>query len=64
MVVHNFPKGISLKGNVLIELEFKLAYCDVAIQNACHITTGHVCSNTFYLYFVYVNANKGQENDF
>ena len=40
MEVHVFPKGISLKVNVIARLEFELLYYDVAVQCICHDTTG------------------------
>ena len=37
--VHTFPKDISLKGNVIVELEFELANYDVLVQHFSHCTT-------------------------
>ena len=34
--VHNFPKGMSLKMNVIVRLEGKLAYCDVTPTYVCY----------------------------
>ena len=36
--IHTFPKGISLKVNVIVRLEFELAYYDIAIQHVNHDT--------------------------
>ena len=30
--IHTFPKGISLKMNVIVQLEFELAYYDSAVH--------------------------------
>ena len=38
--VHAFPKGISLKVNVIVWLELKLAYYVVAVQYVNHCATG------------------------
>ena len=38
--VHTFPKGIRLKVNVIVQLEFELTYCDVAVQHVSHYTIG------------------------
>ena len=35
--VHAFPKGISLKVNVIAWLEFELTYYDVTVQHVSHI---------------------------
>ena len=32
--------GVSLKVNVIAQLEFELAYCDVTIQHVCRYTRG------------------------
>ena len=34
--VHAFPKGISPKVNVIVGLEFELAYYDVAVKQVSH----------------------------
>ena len=34
--VHAFPKGINPKVNVIAQLEFELAYYDVAVQYVSH----------------------------
>ena len=31
--IHNFPKGISPKLNIMARLEFELAYYEVAVQH-------------------------------
>ena len=36
--VHTFPKSISLKVNVIVRLEFELAYYNVADQHVNHYT--------------------------
>ena len=36
---HTFPKDISLKMNVIVQVEFELAYFEVAIQHVDHYTT-------------------------
>ena len=38
--VFTFPKGISLKVNVITWLEFKLACYDITVQNISHYATG------------------------
>ena len=38
--VHTFPKGISPKVNVIVQLEFELAYYDVAVQHVSHYAMG------------------------
>ena len=40
MGVHTFPKDISLKMNVIVRLEFELAYNNVAVQHIYHYTLG------------------------
>ena len=35
-LVHTFPKGISLKVNVIARLEFELTYYDAAVQHISH----------------------------
>ena len=37
--VHTFPKGICLKVNIIVWLEFELAYYDSAVQHFNHYTT-------------------------
>ena len=37
--VHTFLKGISLKENAIVWVEFELAYYDIAIQHVNHYTT-------------------------
>ena len=37
--VHTFPKGICPKVNVIVRLEYKLAYYDSAVQRFNHYTT-------------------------
>ena len=37
--VHTFPKGISLKVNVIARLEFELAYYDSAVQRFNYYST-------------------------
>ena len=37
--IHNFLKGINLKANVIVRLEFDLAYYDFAIKNVSNYTT-------------------------
>ena len=44
---HTFPKSISLKLNVLVWLEFELAYYDIAFQQVNHSTTFVICKS-FY----------------
>ena len=34
--VNPFPKGISLKVNIIMQLEIKLAYYEVAVQHFSH----------------------------
>ena len=34
--VHAFPKGISLKVNAVVQLEFELAYDDIADEYVSH----------------------------
>ena len=38
MGVHNFPKGIYPKVNMIAQLEFKLAYYDSSVQHFNHYT--------------------------
>ena len=38
--VHTFPKGICLKMNVITQMEFELAYYDVAVQHNSHYAMG------------------------
>ena len=35
-----FSEGISSKVNVIVRLEFLLAYCNVVVQNVIHYATG------------------------
>ena len=37
--VHTFPKGICLKVNVIVQLEYKLAYYDSTVHRFNHYTT-------------------------
>ena len=37
--VHGFAKGISTKVNVTVQLEFEIAYYDVAFQEVNHYAT-------------------------
>ena len=37
--VHTFPENISPKVNIIMQLEFKLAYFNVAVQHVSHYTT-------------------------
>ena len=39
MRVHDFPKGISQKVNVIALLVFEFIYYGVTVQNVCHYTT-------------------------
>ena len=34
--VHTFPKYISLKANVIAQLKFEIAYCDLVVQHFSH----------------------------
>ena len=34
--VHAFPKSISLKVNIIVQLGFELAYYDVEVQDVSH----------------------------
>ena len=45
--VHTFPKGISLKFNVIVRLEFKIAYYDVAVQHVSYYATGTTPSEKY-----------------
>ena len=36
---HTFPKGISPKVNIIVQLEFELAYINVTIQHIGHDDT-------------------------
>ena len=38
--VHTFPKGICPKGNVIVRLEFELAYYDSTVQGFNHYNFG------------------------
>ena len=38
--VHSFPKDTSPKVNVIAQLEFELAYYNVAVQHVSHYATG------------------------
>ena len=35
--VHTFPKGINLKVNLKMQLEFELTYYDVTAYHVCHM---------------------------
>ena len=37
--VHNFPNGICPKVNIIVQLEFKLAYYNPAVHRFNHYTT-------------------------
>ena len=37
--VHNFPKGISPKVNLIAQLDFELTYYNAAVQYISHYTT-------------------------
>ena len=39
--IHTFPKGISLKVNAIMLLEFELAYYNVTAQHVSHYTRGN-----------------------
>ena len=49
--VYAFPKGISLKVNIIAQQEFELAYYDIAVQYVSHYTTEtpHPLSTSFAL---------------
>ena len=47
-VVHTFPHGISLKVNVIAQLEFEQAYFEAAIHYISHYATG--ISPYIYIY--------------
>ena len=38
--VHTFPKGITLKANLIARVELELANSDVAVQHFSHYITG------------------------
>ena len=50
--VHTFPYGISQKGNVIVWLEFELAYYDVKIQliNQYTVRALLLTLSTLYIY--------------
>ena len=37
--VHIFPKGICMKVNVIVEVEFELSYFEAAVQHFIHYAT-------------------------
>ena len=39
-MVHIFSKGICLKVNAIVQLEFQLAYYDIAVQHTSHYSAG------------------------
>ena len=57
-----FPQGISLKVNVIVQLEFELAYYNVAVQHVSHcsisliIQTCVVCNNCQFYFDFFVSA--------
>ena len=59
--VHTFPKGMSPNVNLIVRLEFELAYYVVAVQHMSHYTTS--CRNIYrinkkYIFF----TSKGLGN--
>ena len=45
--VHAFPKGISLKVNVIVQLEFEFVYYDLVIQHFNHYAGGTLLNLIF-----------------
>ena len=52
--VQNFPKGISLKVNVVLLLEFRFAYYDVAVQHVRHYATRTPPLKKWIVFEVYI----------
>ena len=48
--VHTFPKGICPKVNVIVRLEFELAYYDPAVHRFNHYTTRTPLHKPGYIY--------------
>ena len=46
---HTFPKGFSLKMNLIVRLEFKLAYFEAAVQYLSHYATKTPLEYSFYV---------------
>ena len=54
-MVHNFPWLISLKVNIIAQLEFELTHYDVAVQYVRHYAMGDSAIldwNAWYVHFV------------
>ena len=49
--VHAFPKGISPEMNVIVRLEFELAFYDVTVDHASHYATGNLPTWNLRLFF-------------
>ena len=48
--VHTYPKDISSKINVIVRLEFKLAYCNVTVSHVSHYDTETLLTWDLLLY--------------
>ena len=56
--IHNFPKSISPKGDIITQMEFELAYYDVAVQYVSHYITATPLNILTTNNFKYENVNK------
>ena len=60
MVVYSFPKGICPKVNVIVRLEYELAYYDSAIHHFNHYTTWTLPHNYYNLEYLFLKTNNIQ----